>query len=443
MMKCGLRLSQQMGLACVCVALLVAGRLEAAAPTAAISASPTSGNAPLGVLFDSTGSSADAVTFLWNFGDGSASTAKTVTHVYTVAGTYNATLTVTNAGGETGLSTIVITVSGTGQGPVTENMNFRLALQSGKFTLKRNAADRDQTTLTFNFNTVDLPSDLRGLSASFSINSLFTVSGVIGSEDGFANGENRKPQFEVRIIQNEQRLEVFIGRAELKTAFAASGAGDITTTGGGASTPVTFTFTIGAQTYTLSENFNYTATLGVSGRGEFNLKKKTGQIRDGFFVVQRGSALENDTRTAHFYEFETLLSRPAQKLIQAPGAGSFRITLNEADTEVILFDRLRSPSGKILFDQQDRALAGTRKLTIDVDGRRLVLRTWDIEANANRGGTGLPLRGQQFTAFNFTIRIEFDQPDGTVFQAVTGTRLTRKSEDDALWQSGRRKSAGL
>lgn len=442
MMKCGLRLSQ-VGLACVCVALLMAGRLEAAAPTAAINASPTAGNAPLGVFFDSTGSSADAVTFLWNFGDGAASTAKTVTHLYTVAGTYNATLTVTNAGGETGTSAIVITVSGTGQGPVTENMNFRLALQNGTFSVRHSVVDRDQAVLTFNFNTVDLPADLRGLAASFSINSLFTINGVIGSEDGFANGENRKPQFEVRLIQNEQRLEVFIGRAQLKAAFAASGAGDITTTGGGALTPITFTFTIGAQTYTVTENFIYRSTAGASGRGEFSLKRKTGQIRDGFFVVSRASALENDTRTGHFYEIEALLSRPVQKLIQAPGSGSFRIILNEADTEIILFDRLRSRGGKIFFDQQDRALAGTRKLTIEIDNRRMNLRTWDIEANANRGGTGLPLRGQQFTAFNFTIRIEFDQPDGTVFQAVTGTRLTRKSEDDALWQSGRRKSAGL
>jgi hypothetical protein len=39
------------------------------------------------------------------------------------------------------------------------------------------------------------------------------------------------------------------------------------------------------------------------------------------------------------------------------------------------------------------------------------------------------------------VRIEFDQPDGTVLQAVTATRLTRKSEDDALWQTGRRKNS--
>jgi len=82
---------------------------------------------------------------------------------------------------------------------------------------------------------------------------LVTVSGIIGSEDGFQNASDRKPEFEVRIIEKEQRLEVFIGKADLKAAFAASGAGNITTPAGGAQTPVTFTFTIGAQTYTITD----------------------------------------------------------------------------------------------------------------------------------------------------------------------------------------------
>jgi hypothetical protein len=48
------------------------------------------------------------------------------------------------------------------------------------------------------------------------------------------------------------------------------------------------------------------------------------------------------------------------------------------------------------------------------------------------------VRGQPFTAFNFTLRIDLDQPDGTTFSAVTATRLTRRAQDDAFWQTGRR-----
>jgi PKD repeat protein len=419
--------------------LISAGSAQAAAPVAAISVNVTQGNAPLNVTFDASPSSADAVTFLWQFGDGAASTAKVVSHVYVVAGTYNAILTATNAGGESSTATIAITVAGTGEGPVTGNMNFRMALINGNFGLRHTTTNRDQTTLSFGFNTVDLPGDLRGLAASFSVNGAFTVNGIIGSEDGFQSAGDRKPEFEVRILQPEQRLEVFIAKADLKAAFAASGAGNINTPSGGSQVPVTFTFIIGAQTYTLTENFTYISTANAQGRGTFNIKKKSGSIRDGFFVISVASALENENSTGHFFTIDTQLSRPLQQLIQAPGSGSFRITLNEADTETILFDRLRTTGKQIFFDQQDRALRGTRKLSIDVEGRRMTIRSWDILSRSNLGGTGLPLRGAPFTAFNFTVRIEFDQPDGTVLQAVTATRLTRKSEDDALWQTGRRK----
>ncbi len=59
------------------------------APTAAATAQPTSGPAPLSVSFDTGASSdpdaGDSLTFLWTFGDGTpqeSTTSKTVTHTY-------------------------------------------------------------------------------------------------------------------------------------------------------------------------------------------------------------------------------------------------------------------------------------------------------------------------------------------------------------------------
>src|SRR5262249_37178868 len=68
-----------------------------AAPTAAFSASPLTGNAPLGVTF--TNQSSGASSYLWDFGDGASSTATSPAHVYTAAGTYDVSLTATNAAG--------------------------------------------------------------------------------------------------------------------------------------------------------------------------------------------------------------------------------------------------------------------------------------------------------------------------------------------------------
>ena len=69
-------------------------------PVANFSASPTSGNAPLKVLFTDT-STGSPTSWLWDFGDGIYSKyAMNATHTFTSPGVYNVTLTVTNAAGQ-------------------------------------------------------------------------------------------------------------------------------------------------------------------------------------------------------------------------------------------------------------------------------------------------------------------------------------------------------
>lgn len=72
-------------------------------PSAVADASPRFGNLPLEVAFDASHSSdpdGDALTYEWSFGDGSPPEfEQAVTHAYTTAGTYFATLTVTDEPG--------------------------------------------------------------------------------------------------------------------------------------------------------------------------------------------------------------------------------------------------------------------------------------------------------------------------------------------------------
>ncbi len=84
------------------------------APVANVSASPTSGMAPLAVSFNgsaSMDSDGTIVAYAWAFGDGQTGTGATPTHIYASAGTYAATLTVTDDDGATNSSGVAITVS--------------------------------------------------------------------------------------------------------------------------------------------------------------------------------------------------------------------------------------------------------------------------------------------------------------------------------------------
>ena len=84
-------------------------------PVASAGATLTSGMAPLAVAFSSAGSSdpdSDALTYGWDFGDGSApSTSSNPQHTYDTAGTFVATLTVNDGNGGTDTDTVTVVVS--------------------------------------------------------------------------------------------------------------------------------------------------------------------------------------------------------------------------------------------------------------------------------------------------------------------------------------------
>ncbi|GAA1942929.1 OmpL47-type beta-barrel domain-containing protein [Nocardioides hwasunensis] len=87
-------------------------------PIARISVDKDSGQAPLTVEFDGSGSTdpeGEEITYDWDFdGDGSTDgTGETVTHEYTDEGVYNARLTVTDPAGKTGTTTVPITIGNT------------------------------------------------------------------------------------------------------------------------------------------------------------------------------------------------------------------------------------------------------------------------------------------------------------------------------------------
>jgi glucose/arabinose dehydrogenase/PKD repeat protein len=124
-------------------------------PTAAATASPESGPAPLTVSFDGSGSSdpdaGDTLTYLWTFGDGTPQTSTagpTTTHTY-AAGTYTAQLAVQDNHGATS-APVSLPISSGNTAPVpvidtpTDTDTFRVG---DTVTLTGHAADAQDGTL--------------------------------------------------------------------------------------------------------------------------------------------------------------------------------------------------------------------------------------------------------------------------------------------------------
>ena len=84
--------------------LALAAPATAAPPAVTASAMPSTGIAPLRVTLAASG---DAATYAWDHGDGTASTSPLVAHVYP-AGRFTATVTATNAAGETSQAQVQI-----------------------------------------------------------------------------------------------------------------------------------------------------------------------------------------------------------------------------------------------------------------------------------------------------------------------------------------------
>ena len=120
-------------------------------PTASATANPTAGGAPLTVNFDALASSDpdnDALTFAWDFGDGTNGTGATPAHTYTTIGTYNATVTVSDGRGGTDTAAVRIDVGNTAPQPTIISPTTSKLFRVGEtITLTGSATDAQDGNL--------------------------------------------------------------------------------------------------------------------------------------------------------------------------------------------------------------------------------------------------------------------------------------------------------
>ena len=117
-------------------------------PTPAFTFTPTTPEKSASVRFDASTTTdegvvcLDACTYSWNFGDGSTSTGRIVSHVYATPGSRTVTLTVTDGAGTTASTASTVTVANVAAPTVTLAVvpSPPLALQPATFTATATAA---------------------------------------------------------------------------------------------------------------------------------------------------------------------------------------------------------------------------------------------------------------------------------------------------------------
>ncbi len=119
-------------------------KIENKLPVVDLNAAPSSGQAPLTVSFDGSRSSdpdGSIVSYQWSFGDGASASGATASHRY-AAGTYKATLTVTDDSGATATATRQITASSPPPPPPPPPPPTKLKLTASRATVGKAVAGK-------------------------------------------------------------------------------------------------------------------------------------------------------------------------------------------------------------------------------------------------------------------------------------------------------------
>ncbi len=123
------------------------------APTASFALSGSTGTVPFQVSIDGSGSSDtnnDALSYRWEFGDGTIGSGVTTGHTYSTAGTYSLKLIVTDSGGLSGNTSKQVTVSSNTGTPVEEEEGVSVS-----FDLRPNHPNPFSSVTTISFDMPD------------------------------------------------------------------------------------------------------------------------------------------------------------------------------------------------------------------------------------------------------------------------------------------------
>ncbi|PIE60382.1 MAG: hypothetical protein CSA31_02340, partial [Desulfobulbus propionicus] len=245
---------------------------------AQISANMTEGTAPLTVSYDASSSTGDIASYAWSFGDGDSSSANNIDHTFSVPGTYQTQLTLTDSDGYTSKDTVTITVAKA----TVENIPPTAVIVPSAITGEApvalsfdgsNSSDADGTLTSYSWNFGDGSSaSSKKTSHTYSCAGSYTISLTVTDNQGAshtsativtitepAEDVNQPPQAKMTVTSTS-------GKAPLTISFSATGSSD----NDGSIASYSWNFGDGttstgiSATHTYYAEATYTATLKVT-----------------------------------------------------------------------------------------------------------------------------------------------------------------------------------
>ncbi|MEI6234693.1 MAG: PKD domain-containing protein [Planctomycetota bacterium] len=217
-------------------------------------ASPTSGDAPLTVMFSGQGSSGAITLYSWDFGDGTKGVGPTVSHVYSTPNTYMATLTISDAQAQTLTSSpIQITVS---TPTVTAVPNANVTTGDVPLIVQFSGTASIGNIQTYTWDFDDGSPTVTGITVSH----MYTIAGTYNASLTVTGAFNSTDTKVIQITATTNTLQAHAlavptsGDAPLVVQFSGNGSTGIV---------ATYTWDFGDGTTATGKNVSHTYTLGT------------------------------------------------------------------------------------------------------------------------------------------------------------------------------------
>jgi hypothetical protein len=408
-----------------------------------ISASPTSGEAPLTVSFSAAASAGTYDSLRWDFGDGASGTEASVSHTYKAQGTYQARLRLTK-GFYSVIARETIRV-GTGSGggesdsiigtPETnsDGMVSELFIRNAWLTVDFANANADAAYVGGVFDPFVLPDDVTGLAASVSIGS---------QEFGFtldAAGAYRSPTDQTPAIRfiwkpTAKQFAFQLAKSSLKAALLDLGIGNVTVKPA-IELILPVTVKVGSASVTAYVGLSWRSKQDVSGQGVFSFDK-TGTKSSGCFFITKFKATEMRQPATglmvHKIQIKGQCTRPGGAKYKEAATGQWTVKVGNYVTSIPV-GVLRRESGTIKYVAR-QGVEGLRKMSVDINSGIFNLQLVKTPAEGDNG-SGVPLAksGSNIIAADLNLSLVFDLDGGQQLSAGRYIHIKRKNAKAKGW----------